>query len=307
MTSLRPRTASAYLAQFKLYLAFVIKYRIDNIDNTASILAFLEFLVKNDVSHSQVNNYISAIKHYFKLFNLSVTQCDHPHITLFTRSLRLNASYTPTTKNVIDIPTLIQISEQCEITSHPLIFRAAFLLAYFSFLRISNFVPHTISGYDPTRHLAAGDIIFGSPGAHIIVKWEKNMQHRQASRVVQIPTLTNPSICPVSALRALLSHNKSTANAPLFATLQSGRLISLTDVKVRLALRKILLTMGLPSPYFTFHSFRRSGATLAFDSKVNMQDIKYHGGWRSDAIWRYIHSKSTAAGTVARTFQSQLP
>ena len=53
-----------------------------------------------------------------------------------------------------------------------------------------------------------------------------------------------------------------------------------------------------------FHSLRRSGATLAFDNNVQLQDIMAHGLWRSSAVWCYLQSSSLAPSIIPTTFSS---
>jgi integrase len=45
----------------------------------------------------------------------------------------------------------------------------------------------------------------------------------------------------------------------------------------------------------TFHSLRRSAASLAFKAGVPLDQIKAQGFWSSEAIWSYIE---TSAKTV---------
>ena len=47
---------------------------------------------------------------------------------------------------------------------------------------------------------------------------------------------------------------------------------------------------------FSFHSFRRLGASFAFNNHVSLQDTKVHGVWFSVEVWRYLisdHSNTT--------------
>ena len=55
----------------------------------------------------------------------------------------------------------------------------------------------------------------------------------------------------------------------------------------------------------TFHSFR-SGATFAFNANVPMQNIKSHGTWTSNAVWRYMTQDHNTSEQVARVFQTAL-
>ena len=49
--------------------------------------------------------------------------------------------------------------------------------------------------------------MWGAPGAHIITKRSKNMQVSGQVHVVQLPALEDSSICPVTALRSIVSTN----------------------------------------------------------------------------------------------------
>ena len=53
----------------------------------------------------------------------------------------------------------------------PQLFRSVFLLAFFRFLRMSNIAPHPVSAFDYSKLLNQQDVIFGPPGAHVIIKW----------------------------------------------------------------------------------------------------------------------------------------
>ena len=92
----------------------------------------------------------------------------------------------------------------------------SYLLSFFSFLRISNLVPHTIHYFDPIKHLARADVLFASPGAKLLITWSKTLQSQNAVRVLTIPHLGYSPICPVQALNNLLLITPSGINKPLF-------------------------------------------------------------------------------------------
>ena len=73
----------------------------------------------------------------------------------------------------------------------------------------------------------------------------------------------------------------------------------MTDSRVRKFFKRINIALDLPSNYFTFHDLRRSGATFAFHSHVPIQDIKRHGTWSSDCVWRYIQLDHSLGETLA--------
>ena len=159
--ALHPKTRQAYLNMFHLFVAFCIlnKVLLCNI-NKKVILAFLECVVLNHFSTCVVTNYISAIRAYFVIYNLSFVIFDHPKIKYYIKSLKINRPLSVKSHNLIDISWLISISTQCSnFTSAP-VYRAIFLSGFFSFLRLSNLEPHSLSAFDPSRLLTGQDVFF---------------------------------------------------------------------------------------------------------------------------------------------------
>ena len=141
----RDSTSKAYNSMFRVFLAFCVFARIRTSQITIdTMLPFLEFLVFNGSTNSAVANYISALKAKFIIFRLDITLFDLPRIKYFTKALTLKAPFKVTLKSIID-PVLNSIALQCDSMYMGQIFKAVYLLAFFSFLRISNLVPHSIS------------------------------------------------------------------------------------------------------------------------------------------------------------------
>ena len=211
----RPSTQRAYMLHFRTFLSFVIAYKLDITLSLPNVLAFLEFLSQNSLSHKVISNYISSLKFMATKYNLPKEQLSHKDITLFIRSLTINSKFRPTPRGVFDITTLISISQLCEGLEDPVLVRAAFLLSFFAFLCMSNVAPHSRRAFDPNKHLLRQDVVFGPPGAHIILKWTKTLQDSRAHHIVQIPSLPHSPACPVSAIQALLHSRKFPSDYPL--------------------------------------------------------------------------------------------
>ena len=171
---------------------------------------------------------------------------------------------------------------------------------------MSSIAPHSRFKLDSHKHLLRQDIIFAEPGAHILIKWSKTLQDRSAHHFVQIPVLKNPLFCPVLALRNLLNSRPMLPSAPLFIH-QFPPFHPVIDTTIRDALRKVLNHIGVPLVGHGFHSFRRSGATLAFDNNVQLQHIMAHGLWRSSAVWTYLQNASLAPSVIPSTFAAIIP
>ena len=122
--------------------------------NTHILLAFMEYLHSNAQSKSNISNYMAAIRAFHIIYGLPTHCFRDEHLSLFLKSIQNSAPLTPRRSPLIDIQTLHDIIHQCANLENPTIFRPLYLLCFFSFLRLSNILPHTTSSFDVTRHLA---------------------------------------------------------------------------------------------------------------------------------------------------------
>ena len=268
-----------------------------------SILAFLEFLYINNMSPRVVQNYLSSLKTFAKLRGWDPLPFEHKLVLDYVRSITINSHFSPVPKGIFDVNTLAQIIHTCDLLSDPPLYKAAFLLAFFAFLRMSNIAPHSKQKFDAHKHFLRQDIIFAPPGAHVLLKWTKTLQHHKSHHLVQIPLLPNNPLCPVHALKQLLRSRPLEPTHPLFAH-RSHPYHPVTDTSIRDALKWVLNHLNIPLQGHGFHAFRRSGATLAFDNNIQLQDIMAHGLWRSSAVWHYLQKASVAPSIVPTTFAS---
>ena len=305
--ALADSTSRSYDSKFRIFLSFCSFATIDiKHISPLQILTFLEFLTFNKVSFSGLANHLSAVKTSLSLHGLDVSSFLDPRIKLYNKAIMRHRPLNPSIKPIIDIDILQAIALQCDRMHMGHICKAAILLAFFSFLRISNLVPHSIVAYDHLKHLSRADLIFAAPGMHIIVKWSKTLQNRDKVKIIKVPSLGKSPLCPVSAVKKLLSSSPGSNNSPLFQVKCYHKWVPLTDTRLRKFLAKVLKALHLTHHGFTFHSLRRSGATLAFNLNVPMQDIQSHGTWTSEAVWAYITQDHNAADTVAHSFRSLL-
>ena len=105
---------------------------------------------------------------------------------------------------------------------------------FFSFLRISILVPHSIQAFSPLEQITRGDVFFAPPGIHILVKWTKTIQNRDSIRLLKIPSLGVSPVCPVRAIKNLMALTPGTENSSLFQIKnERAQWVTLTDTKVR--------------------------------------------------------------------------
>ena len=272
--------------------------------NVSLILAFLEYLTENGLNPDNIANYIAAIRAMFITYSLSTRPLRHEKIQLFMKAIRLNKPFTPNIPTIITEDMLRSILTACEQFQNPLVFKALYSFAFFSFLRMSNLLPHTVATFDVTRQLCRGDIFFSATGVTVLLKWSKTLQDRREVRTIVLPDLGDSPLCPCSLLKTMLQVLPEDTNTPLFSINQKGRFVTLTDSVARKHLKA--LAALLKFPHLTFHMFRKGGTTWAFQHGVSLQDIMAHGTWSSQAIWKYIKTVPSATSPVANSFRTVL-
>ena len=179
------------------------------------------------------------------------------------------------------------------------VYKAVFLTAFYGFLRLSSLAPHSRLSFDPSRHITAGDVIFAKRFVKIILKWSKTNQNRNNAHVLSLPKIKGSTLCPHKALSTIIALYAPQQHQPLFQIKTPSGWQPLIDSRIRKCLSKINQKMGYQPNFFTFHTFRCSGATLAYNSHVPLQQIKTHGSWASDCVWRYIQQDQSMGETIA--------
>ena len=141
---------------------------------------------------------------------------------------------------------------------------------------MSNIAPHSTKKFDPRRHFLRQDLVFNDESAHLIIKWTKSLQDSNSYHIIQLSSIKNIYLYPVRALRNLLSSRSLPPTAPLFAN-NFHPFAQIIDRHIRNALKTILTSRNIHLQGHRFHTFRRSGATYAFNHNVPLQNIMAHG------------------------------
>ena len=165
---------------FREFLGFLVAagFHLGQVNHIV-LLAFMEYLVLNGITSANISNYLAGIRAQFIVFNLDTVAFQHQQIQYFLKSLKINRPLQPKLHKHIDIQLLTSIIQVAGTLQHPHIFTPLYILAYFSFLRLSNILPHTVTTFDPSRHLSKGDVILAQNQVLLIIKWSKTMQNRQ--------------------------------------------------------------------------------------------------------------------------------
>ena len=136
--------------------------------------------------------------------------------------------------------------------------RAFFLVAFFSFLRISNLVPYKLSDIgDPQAS-------FIPQGALLRITRTKKLQFRERVLEIPLPLIPGLSLCPVTALRQFLAHVPLSPSSPLFVCQSRGSFRPILAHQYNAFIKKSLSAIGFNPAQYSSHSFRRGGTTFAF-------------------------------------------
>ncbi|CAH3120246.1 unnamed protein product, partial [Porites lobata] len=141
--------------------------------------------------------------------------------------------------------------------------------------------------------ITRADLVFTSSGANIHVSATKTIQCQQRSLILPIPVIPGSRLCPISALRRHFALNPGPVSAPLFSVSSGSGLVPITYKQFCAFLSRVISTLNLDPSLYSPHSFRRGGATFAFDCHIPSEIIKLQGDWKSDAYLVYLELSQT--------------
>ena len=111
----RPSTKNAYYTHLRTYLSFTMFMSLPYQPSVQSLLAFLEFLYANSLSHRVILNDISSIKLAARRFHWPLSPFSHHLIHSYLRSISINSASLPTPRGIFDLTSLAAISRACSI------------------------------------------------------------------------------------------------------------------------------------------------------------------------------------------------
>ena len=140
-------------------------------------------------------------------------------ITIMGDSVRV--THPVTVDILLNIFQHFDFSNQLHICMH-----ALFLVAFFSFLRISNLVPYASADChaDNAYFLKRQDVYFTASGAVLRVYRTKTIQFKQRVLDIPLPFIPNSILCPVTAIKKYFCTVPALDSSPLFISITAGRL-----------------------------------------------------------------------------------
>jgi hypothetical protein len=183
-----------------------------------------------------------------------------------------------------------------------LVYWTLFLTAFFSMARKSNLVP-TPTINTPDHFILRSDITLHPEYA--ILNFRSSKTNQFSSRIHSIPLFKtdNIHICPVTHLHKMFNRVPASSDSPAFI-LPNHKPITYNAFNSYL--KYLIKLIALDPNNFSTHSFRRGGATLAFQSQVEPELIKFHGDWKSDAYLVYLEYNFSQKLSVSKRMAANI-
>ena len=283
-------SSCSYYNKFNLLLLFCIHYDLNvRVLTVNNVISFIEMLAYSGLSTATIVTYISAIKTKCSTFEINFSPWSHSRVTLMLRACSRTIVHHQQAKQVLTPHNLVALIQQLSSHPHGVMYKGLFLLAFHGFFRISNLLPKSKSKNETNRHLTRGDVSISSSGITVFLKWSKTMQASRDTRLIPLAAVPGSPLCPLQAFLQIQQAYPVPSQSPMFSYLHNNKLVVISQSQARQVLFKSLSALGLDAKTYGFHTFRRSGASLAFSLNVPVQYIKAHGTWASDAVWAYLH------------------
>ncbi|CAM4454228.1 unnamed protein product [Leuciscus chuanchicus] len=163
-----------------------------------------------------------------------------------------------------------------------------FFLAFFGFLRCSEFAPST-SAFNPAIHPSLSDITAHTPDSLIYnLKRSKTDQFGESFPIYifRLHSFLSPYE-PLSEYVSSRYANHSSPQEPLFLT--ENRKMA-TRFWFSKHFQSILRTSGISPEHYSIHSFRIGAATTTASMGISDETIRVLGRWSSEAYRLYIRN-----------------
>ena len=299
-------TYSNLRTQIRSYFAFCVYFqRIPLPADLVTIHGYVQFLSRS-VKPPTIKNYLSGVRMLHIFHGLPDIFSKDFMLELEMRGIaRLNPHVPQRARPVTPKILLLFYQAMDHSSSLHLSVWACSLFLFYTLSRLGSMLPTSRSTVKQ-KFLTKDRVNPSIEGLLVTFLHTKTIQF--GKRRLHIPLLRLDSVlCPVKAfLRASISSD--TTSGPAFTFRKHEKLCILTTSIFIKTFRAVLARSGLEcASSFTGHSFRRGGATWAFQSGVPGELIQVCGDWASDSYKRYLEFSMQNKLDLAARFARDLP
>lgn len=249
-------------------------------------IAYLTFSLKSPKS---VQNYVSGVKKLHAFARVELPKFSG-FVDILMDGVKRVLEHTVTQAPPITPEMLKKISKLVNRgDARQVVLFTAMLLAFYLFLRSSNYTSKTLSSFDPNKQLVRNDITVSEDMILVHIKWSKTNQFRQRKLLVPLIKVSSKSICPVTWIKFMMNKIPAPRNAPAFAIPTKRGLLPLTYPQLNDQIKKWVSDLGMRGSKYSSHGLRRAGASWAYRVNISALAIKLIGDWASQAYENYIN------------------
>ena len=294
--------------QWRTFISFCMYFHLAFLPTSLqTVCLYAQFLSRTFKSVDSIRNYLLGVKTFHILCGFPFVHLDNIECRLLLKGLanlkmhkvRRAAPITPAILAAF-LP-LLDLSSPFDAACW-----SAFLLAFFTMARKANMVPTSLKTFDFRKQLARRNVFLGKDGLLVVFPWSKTNQSGSRNVMIPVSALNNSTLCPVRAYENLISLVHLRDFHPAFTFQVVPRVKCLTAYLFVKKLRSLIKGINLDPRLFTGHSFRRGGATFAFQAHVPGEMIKLTGDWSSDAYLKYLDFSLSDKLGVSRAMQHMI-
>ena len=287
-------TRATYSSGARRFIQFCHKHSVPQLPASKLTVAYFAADLSRSLAPSSIAVYVAAVASLHCSAGLRDPTRHNPLLQLAKRGTRrvrgppASPPRRPITTQVLAdlLAALKHFHSLCQQDRRML--AAAFSLAFYGFLRISEFTLPSLNRFDARVHASAASICWGREYFTFHICQSKTDQCSHGQRI-RIPRVGGPlHVCPYAAMARYTAGRVLTKPpncTPLFS-FTSGQ--PLTQPICLSHLRRLLRKAHYPAESFNTHSFRIGAATSAAQLGLSSTTIKRLGRWRSSAYRRYI-------------------
>ena len=249
---------------------------------TDHVINYIAYLFESTCSPSTARSYLSGLSFYMKskgFDDVTDNFIVRKMLEGFQRCKRSRDLRAPITWTLLS-RILSVLPHVCRTGYEALLFSAAYLLAFFAFLRVSEIA---ISRKTRDSVIRLQDISFGLGTLNVTIRYSKNDQLGKGVTLC----FKNEGRCK-NLFATLKSYIKTRPNTNNDVFLIHADGSPVTSYQFSAILKKSLNFLNIASSFFRSHSFRIGAATQAFIDGLSESEIQTLGRWKSKCFSNYI-------------------
>lgn len=299
VNGLAPSTRRSYVSAQRKFLKFSVDIGIlTPVPATERTLCLFASYLAQSLRYPSIKVYMSAIRslHIEQGYQDPTANC--LQLQRLVRGIKRTQGHSARLRLPITAPLLQTILSSLNLTTYDdTMLWAACTMAYFGFLRASEFTVPNLASFSSEMHLQARDLSFDKVHdptcLRIFIKKSKTDPFGHGCHI-HIGR-TDSALCPITAIASYL-HRRGDSPGPLFLH-ASGKPLSRDSLTSQL--RSILAKANVPGN-FSSHSFRIGAATTAGINGIPDHTIKTLGRWNSQSYMLYTRTSPSVLAELSR-------